>query len=54
MEESKEEYYLFVDEIQMSDEVVKPYSPDGKRITFYDALNDLRALPNLDVYVTGK
>lgn len=53
VEKSKEEYYLFVDEIQMSDEVVNPYNPDGKRITFYDALNDLRGLSNLDVYVTG-
>ena len=47
------QYYLFVDEIQMSDEVKNPYNPEGKKITFYDALNDLRSLPNLDVYVTG-
>ena len=52
VEKSKDEYYLFVDEIQMSDEVANPYNPDGKRITFYDALNDLRGLSNLDVYVT--
>ncbi len=37
VEQSKEEHYLFVDEIQMSDEVANPYNPDGKRITFYDA-----------------
>ena len=49
----KKEYYLFVDEIQMSDVVKNPYNPDGKKITFYDALNDLRSMPNLDVYVTG-
>lgn len=48
-----EEYYLFIDEIQMSDEVPNPYNEAGKKITFYDALNDLRSLPNLDVYVTG-
>lgn len=48
-----EQFYLFVDEIQMSDEVKNPYNPDGRKITFYDALNDLRSLPNLDVYVTG-
>ena len=48
-----EQYYLFVDEIQMSDDVPNPYNPQGKKITFYDALNDLRSLPNLDVYVTG-
>ena len=53
VEKSKEEYYLFVDEIQMSDKVANPYNPDGKKITFYDALNDLRAISNLDVYVTG-
>lgn len=53
VESSTEEYYLFVDEIQMSDTVKNPYNPDGKKITFYDALNDLRSLPNLDVYVTG-
>ena len=48
-----EQFYLFVDEIQMSDRVKNPYNPDGKPITFYDALNDLRSVPNLDVYVTG-
>lgn len=48
-----EQFYLFVDEIQMSDEVKNPYNPDGRKITFYDALNELRSLPNLDVYVTG-
>ncbi|MGN0425042.1 MAG: ATP-binding protein [Acetatifactor sp.] len=53
VEKSKEEFYLFVDEIQMSDEVANPYNKDGKKITFYDALNDLRSLSNLDVYVTG-
>lgn len=46
-------FYLFVDEIQMSDEVPNPYNATGKAITFYDALNDLRSIPNLDVYVTG-
>ena len=48
-----EQYYLFVDEIQMSDEVPNPYNKDGKPITFYDALNDLRSISNLDIYVTG-
>ncbi len=53
VEGSKEEWYLFVDEIQMSDEITNPYNKEGKKITFYDALNDLRSLSNLDVYVTG-
>lgn len=51
--EKNEPFYLFIDEIQMCDEVPNPYSPNGKPITFYDVLNDLRGLPNLDVYVTG-
>ena len=53
IEGKKEQYYLFVDEIQMSDKIPNPYNPTGKTITFYDALNDLNSLPNLDIYVTG-
>lgn len=53
VENSTEKYYLFIDEIQMSDEVLNPYNKDGKKITFYDALNDLRSIENLDIYVTG-
>lgn len=53
VENKKEQYYLFVDEIQMSDKVPNPYNPDGAKITFYDALNDLRSISNLDIYVTG-
>jgi AAA+ superfamily ATPase len=53
LSETTEEHYLFIDEIQMSDEVPNPYNPEGKKISFYDALNDLRSIPNLDVYVTG-
>ncbi len=53
VEDRNQQFYLFVDEIQMSDEIANPYNPDGKKITFYDALNDLKSLHNLDVYVTG-
>lgn len=53
VEKSDQQFYLFVDEIQMSDEVPNPYNPDGNKIRFYDALNDLKELHNLDVYVTG-
>lgn len=53
VEGSPTPYYLFVDEIQMSDVVPNPYNPEGKKITFYDALNDLNSLENLDIYVTG-
>ncbi len=53
VERSDQQFYLFVDEIQMSDEVPNPYNPAGNKIRFYDALNDLKELHNLDVYVTG-
>lgn len=53
VEGKTERFYLFIDEIQMSDEVKNPYNPDGKRITFYDALNDINSISNLDIYVTG-
>ncbi len=53
VEGRKEQFYLFVDEIQISDIVDNPYNPKGKKITFYDALNDVNSLENLDVYVTG-
>lgn len=53
VENQSKQFYLFVDEIQMSDEVPNPYNPYGKSITFYDALNDLKTLSNLDIYVTG-
>ena len=53
VEGKAERFYLFVDEIRMSDEVPNPYNPEDKKITFYDALNDLCSLSNLDVYVTG-
>lgn len=53
VEEGSGQFYLFVDEIQMSDEVPNPYNAEGKKITFYDALNDLKSLSNLDIYVTG-
>lgn len=49
----KEPFYLFIDEIQMSDIVANPYNEKGKPITFYDTLNDLKSIDNLDVYVTG-
>lgn len=53
VEGKPEKFYLFIDEIQMSDIVRNPYNPESRKITFYDALNDLRELENLDVYVTG-
>lgn len=53
IEKNKEPHYLFVDEIQLCDEVVNPFSPNGEKVKFYDALNDLKEYSNLDIYVTG-
>ena len=55
-------YYVFVDEIQESykvrkagvrEEDVAPEDRDSLWLTFYDVLNSLNAMPNVDVYVTG-
>ena len=51
--EKKEDFYLFIDEIQMSSKIRNPYDTDGRMLTFYDALNELMTIPNLDIYVTG-
>ena len=53
VEKQRGKFYLFIDEIQLADEVKNPYNPDGKKITFYDTLNELREFTNLDIYVTG-
>lgn len=58
----KEEFYLFIDEIQLSYRVKRPgvdidsiasEDRDLAYTSFYDILNDLMARPNLDIYVTG-
>ncbi len=51
--DKSQKFYLFIDEIQNCEAVKNPAVPDGRRITFYDALNELRTYENLDVYVTG-
>ena len=60
--EGEGEYYLFVDEIQLSYKVkredvdlneIAEEDQDLAYTTFYDVLNDLMAKPNLDIYVTG-
>ena len=56
------QYYIFIDEIQLSfkvknEEIDEKLIPDEDKdllyTTFYDILNDLMARKNLDVYVTG-
>ena len=49
---SAQQYYLFIDEIQLSVSVPDPDLP-GEQVTIYDMLNELRGYKNLDVYVTG-
>ena len=58
----QDEYFLFVDEIQLSYKVkredvdldkIADEDRDLAYTTFYDILNDLMAKPNLDIYVTG-
>lgn len=48
----EEEYYLFIDEIQFVKKI-KNKDLEGDHITFYDILNSLMGIPNLDIYITG-
>ena len=52
IQNSAQQYYLFIDEIQLSVSVPDPDLP-GEKVTIYDMLNELRGYKNLDVYVTG-
>ena len=47
-----EQYYVFIDEIQMSIKTIDKENGNIE-VTVYDMLNELRAYKNLDVYVTG-
>lgn len=44
-------FNLFVDEIQMADVVPNPFNKEVAPVTFYDALNDLKEIVNLDIYI---
>lgn len=44
-------YYLFIDEVQLTNEVKDKES--GIVVTIYDMLNELKGYANLDCYVTG-
>lgn len=55
-------HYVFIDEIQMAQKVlpdgvdlsrIAPEDRESAYVTFYDVLNGLMKLPNVDVYVTG-
>ena len=49
---SKESYYLFIDEVQLSIPT-KDKENGNIEVTIYDMLNELNSYKNLDVYVTG-
>lgn len=59
---STDDFYIFIDEIQLSykvkesnvdEDLVPNEDKNLLYITFYDVLNDLMARQNLDIYVTG-
>ena len=52
--DSSKMFYVFIDEIQKSSEVVNPYTNDpNEPITFVDTILGLQKLKNVDLYVTG-
>ena len=54
MMEDREQYYVFIDEIQMVSEIQNPYVDDPEaKITFVDVVLGLMKLKNVDVYITG-
>ncbi len=50
---SRTKYYALIDEIQMCDELLAGVGGTDRTVTFYDTLNGLMKIPNLDIYVTG-
>ena len=48
-----DDYYLLLDEIQMCESVPSLREGVSTELTFYDVLNGLLKLHNLDIYVTG-
>ncbi len=50
-ENKDEKYYLFIDEVQLTKKIKGKES--DIEVSIYDMLNELRAYPNLDCYVTG-
>ena len=57
----KQQYYIFIDEIQLSykvkknvnDSIVSEDDKDLLYTTFYDVLNDFMSRSNVDIYITG-
>ena len=51
-ENTKTQYYLFIDEVQLTQSVLDKEN-GNLEVSIYDMLNELKAYKNLDVYVTG-
>ena len=52
--DTKERFYIFIDEIQLVSEIPNPYVDDeSAKITFVDVVLGLMKIKNADVYVTG-
>lgn len=52
--DSKTQYYLFIDDIPLVQEIPNPFIPNGKaKITFVDLILGLMKLKNVDIYITG-
>ncbi|NLZ71713.1 MAG: ATP-binding protein [Clostridiaceae bacterium] len=45
--------YIFIDEIQLVEEVDNPHLKNGSKIGFVDVLIGLMKIENIDIYVTG-
>lgn len=52
LDRKDKQFYLLIDEVQLTKKVVDQEN-GGIEVTIYDMLNELKAYPNLDVYVTG-
>ena len=51
IKDSEDKYFLFIDEVQLTNVVTDEDS--GIDVTIYDMLNELKGYKNLDCYVTG-
>ncbi len=52
--DKRQRFYIFIDEIQMCSDIANPYVDDSKeKITFVDTVLGLKKLKNVDIYITG-
>ncbi len=54
IKDTKNRYYIFIDEIQFSHSIKNPYSNNSdEKITFVETLLGLMKIDNIDIYITG-